>query len=144
MSIRRTARQAALTFAVLILPLVLACGDDGGTGTSETALIGSWEVTSVKVDGVEILVGTGVSFTAALRSNGTYSFSISGDTNQLFCDSATSCTEDGTYIFTDVDLTFCDPGCDEAGQYTISGNTLTYVLVDVDAGETITLTMVRI
>ena len=144
MNIRRTARQAALTFAVVILPLVLACGDDGGTGTNETTLIGSWRVTSIKVDGVEILVGTSATLIVTMRSDGTYSNSVSGDTDQLFCEGTTSCTEDGTYVYTNVNLTFCDPGCDEAGQYTISGDTLNYVLLDVDAGVTVAFTMVRI
>ena len=45
MNVRRTARQMAPAFAVVILPLVLACGNDDGTGTDENPLVGSWSAT---------------------------------------------------------------------------------------------------
>ena len=97
-------------------------------------------------DGVEVFAGTGVSLTVTLTSDGTYSISTTGDTDHMFCDATTSCTESGTYTHTSTALTFCDPGCDEAGSYTVSGNTMTYTSVEVEDGEiiTMTITFVRI
>ncbi|UCF21304.1 MAG: hypothetical protein JSU87_07970, partial [Gemmatimonadota bacterium] len=136
--------QTALALALATVPMVVACGDDNGTGTNGNPLVGSWRATSILIDDVEVLAGTSLSLTVTLNSNRSYSTSVSGDTDQLFCDTTTSCTENGTYQYTSTTLTFCDPGCDEAGQYTISGNTVTYVLVDLDLGVTWTMTLVRI
>ncbi len=128
MKIRRSGRQAALTLAVVILPLVLGCGDDDGTGTNENPLVGTWSATSVLVGGVEVVDGTGFSITVTLRSDLTMSASYSGNTSPIWCGGASSCTENGTYTYTSTVLTICDPGCEDPAQYTISGSTLTYTL----------------
>ncbi len=127
MKIRRTARLAALTAAVVVLPSVLACGDSG-TDTDENPLVGTWSATSVVLNDVEVLVGTSFSITATFGSDGTFSASYSGNTN-FWCGGAPSCTETGTYTFTSSTLTICDPGCEAPGPYTISGNTLTFDLL---------------
>jgi hypothetical protein len=144
MDVLRVTRLAALTAALVTLPLVVGCGDDDGTGTSASGLFGTWRVTSFMIDDVEVLAGTDLSFTLTLRSNGTFTASVSGDNDHMFCDATTSCTESGTYQHTSTTFTFCDPGCDEAGTYTISGDTLTYVLVDPDEGVTWRFTAVRV
>jgi hypothetical protein len=144
MNVRRAIWLAASTVALLALPLVIGCGDDDGTGTSGLGLVGSWRATSIQIDDVEVLAGTDLSVTMTFGSDGTYSSSVSGDTDHLFCDTTTSCTETGTYIHTSMTFTVCDPGCDEAASYTISGNTLTVTLVDVDLGVTWRMTGVRI
>ena len=141
MKVPRTARQTALTFAAVLLPLVLGCGDDG-TGADDTdgnPLVGTWTATSVKIDGVEALVGTSLSFTVTMNANETFSESVSGDLDQVICDVGTSCTDNGTYEYTSTTLSFCDPQCDEVGQYTISGTVLTYVLVEDGVTYTVVL-----
>ena len=146
MKVRRTARQTILTFAAAILPLVLGCGGDDGTDTDENPLVGSWGVTSVLEDDVEIFVGTGATVNFTFNSDLTYSAFVSNDTNELFC-GTTDCTEDGTYMYTSTNLFICDPGCDEPGQYTITGDTLVLVIVDEDADPdpvTLTITFGRI
>ena len=90
----------------------------------ENLLIGSWMITSLKADGVELLGGS-VSLVFTFESDLTYSESVSGDTDNLFCEDATSCADGGTYLFTSTHLTLCDPGCDEFFDYAISGNTIT-------------------
>ena len=144
MNVQRAVRLAASTVALVTLPLVVGCGDDDATGTNGNGLVGSWRATSILIDDVEILAGTSLSVTTTLRADGTYSQSVSGDTDHLFCDATTSCSENGTYIYTSTTLTICDPGCDEAGTYTISGDTMTYTLVDLDLGVTWIMTGVRI
>ncbi len=92
--------------------------------TAENLLVGSWTATSIIRDGVEILVGTDLSFNFTFRSDLTFSESVSGDASHLFCDT-TSCTDGGTYVFTSTHLSLCDPNCDEIFEYAISGNTIT-------------------
>jgi hypothetical protein len=141
MNVQRAVRLAASTVALVALPLVVGCGDDDGTGTNGSALVGSWSATSMLADGVEVFAGTGVSLTATLTSDGTYSMSTTGDTDHMFCEGTTSCTENGTYTHTSNTLTFCDPGCGDPASYTISGNTLTIDFVDEEEGVPITITM---
>jgi len=146
MKVPRTPRQAASTFAAVILPLVLGCGGDDGTGTDDTddtvgnPLVGTWTATSVEIDGVEALIGTSLSFTVTMNANETFSESVSGDLDQVICDVGTSCTDNGTYEYTSTTLSFCDPGCDEVGQYTIESTQLTYVLVEDGVTFTVVLT----
>ena len=135
MKMPRTARQTALTFAAMILPLVLGCGDDGtggddGDDTDGNPLVGTWTATSVTVDGVEVFVGTSLSFTVTMNANLTFSESVSGDLDQVICDVGTSCADNGTYEYTTTTLSFCDPQCDEVGQYTVAGDVLTYTLAE--------------
>ena len=144
MNVQRALRLAASTVALVTLPLVVGCGDDDGTGTNGNGLVGSWRATSILIDDVEILVGTSLSITMTFRSDGTTSQSVSGDTDHWFCDTTTSCTENNTYTHTSTTVTICDPGCDEPFIYTISGDTLTMTLVDVDLGVVWIVTGVRI
>ena len=143
MNVKRAVRLLASTIVVMALALSGACGDDDGTGTNENGLVGSWRATSLVVDGVEMLAGTSLSMTMTIRADDTYTISASGDTDGVFCEGTTSCTESGTYIHTSTTFTLCDPGCDEAGDYTISGDTLTYHIVE-DDGTEVTVTFVRV
>lgn len=129
MIIRGAARQAAFTFAVLILPLVLGC--ELGSGLDDNAFVGSWTATSVQQDGVELFGTTDISFSLTMLSDGTFSESVSGDVDHVVCtgEGVTTCTRDGTYEYDSDYLSFCTPQCDGGMQYVISGNTFTYVLV---------------
>jgi hypothetical protein len=143
MNVQRAVRLAASTVALVTLPLVIGCGDDG-TGTNGNPLLGSWRATSIMIDDVEVLAGTDLSVTVTFRSDGTFSTTVTGDTDHFFCEGTTSCTENETYIHTSTTFTVCDPGCDEPFHYTISGDTLTATLDDVDLGVTWIITGVRI
>ncbi len=102
---------------------------------SAPSLVGSWRAISLLVDGVELLAGTSTQFTINLMSDGTFLESVTGDTQQLFCDDddGTSCTDDGTWFVTGTRFFICDPGCDDEDfQYTLSGNTWTVVFADED------------
>ena len=104
------------------------------------SLVGIWRATSVVNNGVEFLVGTSAQFIVNLMSDGTFLESVAGDTQELFCDETTSCTDDGTWFVTGTRFFICDPGCDDENfQYTISGNTLTLVVVDEDPVTTVVL-----
>jgi hypothetical protein len=144
MNVQSAVRPAASIVALVTLPLVVGCGGDDGTGTNGSDLFGTWSVTSITIDDVEVFAGTGASATMTFRSDGTYTISASGDTDNLFCDGTTSCTENGTYVYTSTTFTICDPGCDEAGFYTIVGNTMTYQLFDPDLGVAFVMTGVRV
>ena len=89
-------------------------------------------------EGVEFLVGTTTQFITNLKSDGTFLESVAGDTQELFCDDTSRCTDDGTWHVMGTRFFICDPGCDDENfQYTISGNTLTVVVVDDDPVTTI-------
>lgn len=149
MKLRHAARQAALTFAVVILPFVLGCGDDAtGTDDDETdtevnALIGTWAATSAMINGVEVLVGTDFAFTVTLKNDATYTLIATGDTDLMVC-GATDCTENYSWSSTSTSVTLCDPGCDpdNVAQYTITGNTMVWTAMD--EASTITVTFVRV
>ena len=107
-------------------------------------LIGTWRVTSMVGNGVEYLPAS-LSAVFTVRSDGTYLESISGDTDSLFCEGTqTSCSQEYTYIDTGNTVVFCDPGCDEYGDYVIAGRTMTYSLYDPDEQVAWTLTFKRI
>jgi len=129
MRIRRTARQAALTFAVLVLPVVLGC--EFGSGLDDDSLVGSWTATSVQQDGVELFGATDISFALTMLSDRTFSESIAGYMDHVVCkgEGNFTCTRDGTYEYDSDYLSFCDPECDGGNQYVISVDTITYVLV---------------
>ncbi len=87
---------------------------------------------------MEFLVGTTTQFITNLKSDGTFLESVAGDTQELFCDDTSRCTDDGTWHVMGTRFFICDPGCDDENfQYTISGNTLTVVVVDDDPVTTI-------
>ena len=75
----------------------------------ENLLVGTWTATSIIRGIEEILIGTGLSFSVTLRDDLTFSESVSGDTDNLFCGDATSCTDGGTYVFTSTHFSLCDP-----------------------------------
>ena len=112
----------------------------------QPSLVGLWRVTSLLRNGVEFLVGTSTQFIVNLMSDGTFLESVAGDTEELFCDETSSCTDNGTWYVTGTRLFICDPGCDDEDfQYTISGNTLTVVFLDEDdPGVTVTVVLVRL
>ncbi len=93
MNVQRAVRLAASTVALVTLPLVVGCGDDDATGTNGSGLFGSWRATSITIDDVEVLAGTSLSVTTTLRADGTYSQSVSGDTDHLLCEGTTTCTQ---------------------------------------------------
>ena len=63
-------------------------------------------------------------FITNLKSDGTFLESVAGDTQELFCDDTSRCTDDGTWHVMGTRFFICDPGCDDENfQYTISGNT---------------------
>jgi len=105
-------------------------------------LVGSWTATSILVDGVEVLAGTSLSFSATLNDDGTFSDAVAGDVDGLFCEGTTTCADTGTYSGTATTISICDLECDE-GQYSLLGDELRLVFVDPDAQVTVTLTLVR-
>ncbi len=92
---------AVLLAAVLILSFV-ACGG----GASKDSLVVTWEVTSAKVDGGELLVGTVLKF----NSDDTYSWTMSGYTLM-----SGKYKLSGSFLYLD----------DEKELVSISGNTMT-------------------
>ena len=84
------------------------------------SLVGLWRATSVLQNGVEFLVGTTTQFITNLKSDGTFLESVAGDTQELFCDDTSRCTDDGTWHVMGTRFFICDPGCDDENfQYTI-------------------------
>lgn len=124
---RASRKAAALVLALVALPLLPGCGDDGGPANGDTsALVGTWSATSFTIAGLgDILDGTGVSITLVFTQD-TYSLQVSGDDLGTLCGSETSCTESGSYTRSGNRLTF-DPGTQDEIDFafSLSGDTLT-------------------
>jgi hypothetical protein len=101
--------------------LVLAgCGGgDSETFAVDPALVGTWRVTSLRLDdGSEILDPTGGSVQLELRADGTYT------TTEIMGDVKT--TEDGTWAVAGDQYRKTTGGVTETLGYTLSGNTLQF------------------
>lgn len=134
MRVRRARRITAVAIALSVLPFALSCGDNssnnnnngGPTGPNgqTNALVGTWNATSFMAMSTDfIAAGLSMSFTFA--SDGTYSFTVSGDTLGVFCTGTTSCTNLGTWDTSGGTLTLDRGTSDETSvSYSISGSTL--------------------
>ncbi len=126
---RRTA--TALTLAAGLA--VFGCGSDdnggtnpgGGGGGGGAAVTGTWNATSFTALGTDFIAG-GMGITFTFDGAGSYTFVVTGDTGNVFCDMATTCTDGGSYT-ADASTITLDPGTtDEAVlAYTIVGSTMT-------------------
>ncbi len=128
--VQYTISDGTLTFELVDNGITIVITLANGPVTVFNPLLGTWGATSFKVDGVEVLAGTSLTFTVTLNDDLTFSESVSGDTGQVLCEGPTSCSDSGTYLYNTTDFSLCDPGCDERLQYTISGNTLTVTFMD--------------
>jgi len=127
MMTRRFRNFAVLALTLSVTPLLLGCGEDdpptGGGGTSD--FVGSWVANGFVVDGTDIVAGgMTISFTF---TETTYSFNVTGDTDEFFCDAGdTACGDNGDLGSTATTLTF-DPGTPDATtlSYAVNGDVLT-------------------
>jgi len=144
-TIRKFGAPKFAVAAIAISVVAVACSDsDGGPNGPDPdpdPLIGTWSATSILADGTEIQVG-GLTFTITFGDDGRFAFATTNDADGIFCEGATSCTDEGAFTSTSTQLTF-DPGsADEAIlNYTITGNTLT-VSGDID-GTAMVMTFTR-
>jgi hypothetical protein len=127
------------TFFVLaaLTPTFIACGD---SFEPVPELLGSWNATSLVVDGFD-LMGDGMTLRFTFSDDGGYTYTVAGD--QLdFCDPGPNCSDGGDYTATTSQVTF-DPGTDdeETYSYTIAGNTL--VITATFGGSPLTFTFQR-
>ncbi|MFV1988013.1 MAG: lipocalin family protein [Gemmatimonadota bacterium] len=136
------ARKFAVAAIALSLVAVGCSDSDGGpNGPDPDPLIGTWSATSILADGTEIQVG-GLTLTITFGDDGMFATSTTNDADGIFCEGATSCTDEGAFTFTSTQLTFDVGSVDEAIlNYTITGNTLT-VSGDID-GTAMVMTFTR-
>ncbi len=125
-----------------VLLCVCACGgddgDDGGPATPQDMLIGTWNCTqflvpysSTQVD----LMNFVDSITLSFAADGTFSSAAIGDTQILWCGTATSCFDSGTYTATEDIITLDLFGYEGARlYYWVDSSAL--LLEDVFGGET--------
>ncbi len=120
----RTRPWKHLAMAVLF-PLAAACSDSGTTGPAEERLVGTWDVTSFQVLGVDV-IGQGMTMQLTFTAGKTYTIVITDDVIDA-CEAATECTETGSYSSTSTRITM-DPGtADEVTfDYSINGTTMTF------------------
>lgn len=131
MRARRANRLAVLIVALSTLPFALSCGDnnngDGTTGPnppSDNAIVGTWNATSFTAEGTD-LIAAGLTVSFNFANDGTYSYTVTGDTFGAFCTGNTACSDFGTYDTSNGTLTFDRGTSDqESVSYSISGSTL--------------------
>src|SRR5262245_56944698 len=124
---RMTRRYKRLATA-MVLPLALACSDSESTGPKTNALVGTWQVTSLEAMGID-MIQLGMSMKFTFTAANTYTLVINDDTFGL-CDTGSSCTESGRYVFTATKVTM-DPGTEDevTFDYTIQGAKVTFTTV---------------
>ncbi len=88
------------------------------------AIVGNWQTTAFVVDGTDVHVqgmGLAITFTVESEYFSTFTNDVAG-----FCETGTSCSDDGEFSATATSLTL-DPGTPDAVtlSYAVSGNTLT-------------------
>lgn len=118
-------RQRLISVAVMCLALgwvVSGCSDSGEEGS---AVVGTWNATSFNALGQDLVAqGMGISFTFSDQAS--YSFSVTNDQNDVFCNPGPDCTDGGSYVATATQITL-DPGTTDAAvlNYAINGTTMT-------------------
>lgn len=131
---RAIGRGVRMAFVALAFGVLFAgsCGDEANmNGPGSDPLLGTWVSTSLMAGGME-LSDNGLTLTFTFESDGTYTSSFANDTDMVFCETATSCTDAGSFTHTSTQFTL-DPGTtDEAVVgYSISGSVMT-VTGDID------------
>ncbi len=125
MRAHRSSRLVTIAVAASTLWLTAACGDDGPTGSSNP-LVGTWNATSFIFDGFDI-IDAGATASLTFAADGTSSFTVTGDTNMIFCEGTADCVETDTWVSTSTTVTLDPGGVDEVTvTYSISGSTLTF------------------
>ena len=86
--------------ALSALTLTLACGDSDPTDVDSdevpSDLLGTWVATTLIVGATDLVVG-GTTFEITFTAAQDYSFAVADSPNDLFCDSATSCSSGGVF-----------------------------------------------
>jgi hypothetical protein len=131
---------AALVVAAAVLTAPGCGGDgDGPTQPVPPQLLGSWIVTSLVVQGQD-LVAQGMSLSFHFSAEGEYSFLVHDDLLGL-CDEGADCSDWGEFSASSSHITF-DPGPgSETCTYSIAGNIMT--LSGVLNGKTMNATLQR-
>jgi Lipocalin-like domain len=119
---KRTRSIHYLTFLVLVAltPAVVSCGN---SFESQPELVGTWNATSLVVDGFDYM-DNGMTLSYTFSDGGGYSYTVAGDALG-FCDPGPNCNDAGDYTATTSQITF-DAGTadEETYSYTINGSTL--------------------
>jgi hypothetical protein len=140
--IRRSTMPFSLLCAAAILPALLSgcSSDDPSAPAAESALVGSWNVTSFAT-ATEDFIAQGMTLAITFSSSGTYTLTF---TNDLIgsCNPGPNCTDSGAYSATASTLTF-DPGTmdESVFNFVVAGNTVT--LTGSIAAIAVTITLVE-
>jgi hypothetical protein len=118
----RTIRRLALIMSASLVPVVIGCSD--GAVEPPAGLVGTWNATSLVVDGVN-LMDEGMTLSFTFSNDSEYSYSVTNDALD-FCDLVANCSDSGDFSATGSQITF-DPGTVDAETFSwsIVGSTLT-------------------
>ena len=121
---RRTVPAAVLTL-VLGLGIAGCSSDDGGTTPGTNPVVGTWNATSLSIQGGPDLIAQGMGYSIVFNSDDTF---VSTTTNDMagFCDMVSNCLDSGDYTASDTQI-ILDAGTSDAFtvNYSISGTTMT-------------------
>jgi hypothetical protein len=107
------------------MQLSVGCGDDV-TGPTKYPLFDVWRVSSLVVNGENLLEGSIARIYFRLSDNGTYGVLVYDDTDYRFCgEPEASCGRNGTYSYTRSHITFSDGTESLTVSYCVIFDTLT-------------------
>jgi hypothetical protein len=135
-----TTRSWKLLALAALLPLAASCSDSETTGPAADPLVGTWDVTSFQAFGVDF-IEQGMTMRITLTASKTYTVVVTDDALGT-CETATDCTETGSYSSTSTQITI-DPGLEDevTFNYSIQGTTMTFT-GDID-GTPVTIILQR-
>lgn len=128
MQLSRIPRRILLLSLTATAALTGACSDDDDdtTGPGNTAVVGTWEVTSFTANDTDF-IANGMTLTATLAANGTYTFDVTNDQIGVCEGEVADCSTSGEYEASASTVTI-DAGSVDAVtfDYDIDGGTMTW------------------
>jgi hypothetical protein len=117
-----------------------ACGGDDGVQPVPQALVGTWVVQSLVVDGAD-LAQLGFGFSFRLDSDGRYTLAVE-NSQLIICELGSFCEDGGSFSVTDTQIVFDPDTSPKPFVYSVAGDVLTLTGIASNGSEVV-FTLVR-